>query len=76
MKPIEEMSFEEAASVPLVFLTAFYALHDLAKLEAGERVLIHAASGGVGMAMPSLTSPARGTNTSAAALKANAFVLG
>ncbi|WP_086824662.1 type I polyketide synthase [Allokutzneria sp. NRRL B-24872] len=43
-------SFEEAASVPLVFLTAYYALHDLAGLRSGERVLIHAAAGGVGMA--------------------------
>ncbi|GAB3833014.1 hypothetical protein GCM10027610_026160 [Dactylosporangium cerinum] len=43
-------SFTTAASVPVVFLTAYYALHDLAGLRAGESVLIHAASGGVGMA--------------------------
>ncbi|MFB9904430.1 SDR family NAD(P)-dependent oxidoreductase [Allokutzneria oryzae] len=43
-------TFEEAASVPLVFLTAYYALHDLAGLTSGEKVLIHAAAGGVGMA--------------------------
>ncbi|WP_217281847.1 type I polyketide synthase, partial [Kibdelosporangium persicum] len=43
-------SFEEAASVPLVFLTAWYALNDLAGLSEGESVLIHAAAGGVGMA--------------------------
>ncbi|NRN69475.1 Beta-ketoacyl synthase [Kibdelosporangium sp. 4NS15] len=43
-------TFEEAASVPLVFLTAWYALNDLAELSAGESVLIHAAAGGVGMA--------------------------
>ncbi len=41
---------EEAASVPLVFLTALYAFRDLAALSAGERVLIHAGAGGVGMA--------------------------
>ncbi|WP_146167843.1 type I polyketide synthase, partial [Micromonospora sp. MH33] len=43
-------SFVEAASVPVVFLTAYYALHDLAGLRAGESVLIHSGAGGVGMA--------------------------
>ncbi|MGW6445275.1 SDR family NAD(P)-dependent oxidoreductase [Lentzea sp. NPDC055074] len=43
-------SFTRAASVPVVFLTAYYALADLAKVQAGERVLVHAAAGGVGMA--------------------------
>ncbi|MBD9358028.1 type I polyketide synthase [Methylomonas albis] len=44
------LSFEEAATLPIAFLTAAYALEDLAHLQAGERVLIHAASGGVGQA--------------------------
>ncbi|MFD9885551.1 SDR family NAD(P)-dependent oxidoreductase [Streptomyces alboflavus] len=43
-------SFAQAASVPTVFLTAYYALQDLAGLEGGESVLVHAAAGGVGMA--------------------------
>ncbi|CAM5271031.1 Polyketide synthase OS=Streptomyces fumanus OX=67302 GN=GCM10018772_36640 PE=4 SV=1 [Streptomyces fumanus] len=43
-------SFEQAASVPCVYLTAWYGLRDLAGLERGESVLIHAAAGGVGMA--------------------------
>ncbi|MEV6280664.1 type I polyketide synthase [Nocardia sp. NPDC051832] len=43
-------TFAEAATVPAVFLTAYYALVDLADLRAGERVLVHAAAGGVGMA--------------------------
>ncbi|MGX1633245.1 type I polyketide synthase [Streptomyces albidoflavus] len=46
----EEWSDEDAASVPLVFLTALYAFRDLASVQAGERVLIHAGAGGVGMA--------------------------
>ncbi|WP_420077395.1 SDR family NAD(P)-dependent oxidoreductase [Streptomyces sp. JL3001] len=46
----EGWSFEQAASVPIVFLTAYYALVDLAELRAGESVLIHAAAGGVGVA--------------------------
>ncbi|MFJ1709867.1 SDR family NAD(P)-dependent oxidoreductase, partial [Kitasatospora sp. NPDC088346] len=45
-----EWSFAEAASVPVVFLTAYYALVDLADLKAGESLLVHAAAGGVGMA--------------------------
>ncbi|MEU6721831.1 SDR family NAD(P)-dependent oxidoreductase [Nonomuraea sp. NPDC046802] len=43
-------SFEQAASVPMVFLTAYYALVDLAGLRSGERLLVHSAAGGVGMA--------------------------
>ncbi|WP_394839472.1 SDR family NAD(P)-dependent oxidoreductase [Pendulispora rubella] len=43
-------SFSEAASVPIVFLTAYYALVDLGRLQPGERVLIHAGAGGVGTA--------------------------
>ncbi|MFE2152132.1 type I polyketide synthase [Streptomyces lavendulae] len=43
-------TFEEAASTPTAFLTAHYALVDLAGLKAGERILIHAAAGGVGSA--------------------------
>ncbi|MFJ5228236.1 SDR family NAD(P)-dependent oxidoreductase, partial [Streptomyces sp. NPDC088400] len=45
-----EWSFAEAASVPVAFLTAYYSLVRLAGLRAGERVLIHAGAGGVGMA--------------------------
>jgi acyl transferase domain-containing protein/aryl carrier-like protein len=44
------LSFEEAATIPIVFLTAYYALRHLARLREGERILIHAAAGGVGLA--------------------------
>nr|WP_218007985.1 type I polyketide synthase [Herbidospora sakaeratensis] len=43
-------SFAEAASVPAVFTTAYHALVTLARLRAGERLLVHAAAGGVGLA--------------------------
>ncbi|MGI8331398.1 SDR family NAD(P)-dependent oxidoreductase [Actinomadura scrupuli] len=43
-------SFAQAASVPVVYLTAYYGLVDLAGLAQGERLLVHAAAGGVGMA--------------------------
>jgi NADPH:quinone reductase-like Zn-dependent oxidoreductase/acyl carrier protein len=46
----EALSFVEAATVPLAFATALYGFKDLSGLKAGERVLIHAAAGGVGMA--------------------------
>ena len=39
-----------AATIPITFLTAAYALESLAHLRPGERVLIHAATGGVGQA--------------------------
>ena len=44
------LDFDRAAGVPIVFLTAQYALETLARLAPGERVLIHAAAGGVGLA--------------------------
>ena len=43
-------SLAQAAGVPVVFLTALYGLSVLAGLKSGERVLVHAATGGVGMA--------------------------
>ncbi|WP_425264975.1 SDR family NAD(P)-dependent oxidoreductase, partial [Streptomyces yokosukanensis] len=46
----EGWSFADAAAVPIVFMTAYYALHDLAGLREGETLLVHAAAGGVGMA--------------------------
>lgn len=46
----ENMSFEDAASMPLVFLTAYYALVTAGGLTKGETILIHAAAGGVGQA--------------------------
>ncbi|TMU99350.1 type I polyketide synthase [Streptomyces sp. DASNCL29] len=47
-------SFQQAATVPMAFLTAYYGLRDLAGLRSGESVLIHAAAGGVGMAAAQL----------------------
>ncbi|MFF2197599.1 SDR family NAD(P)-dependent oxidoreductase [Streptomyces sp. NPDC058157] len=47
-------TFAEAASVPVVFLTAYYALVDLAGLRPGQTLLVHSAAGGVGMAATQL----------------------
>ncbi|MES2476327.1 MAG: SDR family NAD(P)-dependent oxidoreductase [Verrucomicrobiota bacterium] len=46
----DNLSYEEAATLPVVFMTAWYALHDVARMRAGESILVHAGAGGVGMA--------------------------
>ena len=47
LKP-PSLSFEQAAALPLVLITAWEALFDRARLQAGQSVLIHAGAGGVG----------------------------
>lgn len=47
LKP-KNLSFEEAASIPLVGLTSYQTLHDILQIEKGQKILIHAGSGGVG----------------------------
>ena len=54
----EHLSFAEAATIPIAFMTAYYGLHDLAKMKPGARVLIHAAAGGVGLAAVQLAQQA------------------
>jgi acyl transferase domain-containing protein/NADPH:quinone reductase-like Zn-dependent oxidoreductase/SAM-dependent methyltransferase len=46
----DNLSFEEAATIPVVFMTAWHALKNVARLRKGDRILIHAGAGGVGMA--------------------------
>jgi len=45
-----KLSFEEAATLPVVFMTSWHALKNVAHLHAGECILVHAGAGGVGMA--------------------------
>ena len=45
----KNLSFTEAAAVPLASLTAWQALFDHAHLQKGEKIVIHAAAGGVGL---------------------------
>ncbi|MDV7464060.1 NADP-dependent oxidoreductase [Acinetobacter baumannii] len=47
LKP-KNLSMEQAAALPLVALTSWQALVEIAKVKAGQKVLIHAGSGGVG----------------------------
>lgn len=44
------MSFTTAATIPVVYCTAYHALHEIGRLSRGESILIHAAAGGVGQA--------------------------
>jgi NADPH:quinone reductase-like Zn-dependent oxidoreductase/short-subunit dehydrogenase/acyl carrier protein len=53
VKPSNQ-SFEEAATIPVAFSTAYHALCHIGKLTKGERILIHAAAGGVGLAAVSI----------------------
>ncbi|HEY8980979.1 MAG TPA: SDR family NAD(P)-dependent oxidoreductase [Streptomyces sp.] len=43
-------TFPQAAGIPVVYLTAYYGLRDLAGIRGGESLLLHAATGGVGLA--------------------------
>ncbi|MBK8254809.1 MAG: SDR family NAD(P)-dependent oxidoreductase [Polyangiaceae bacterium] len=44
------LSFEEAAALPIARMTVHHALKNTARLQAGERILIHSATGGIGLA--------------------------
>lgn len=47
----DALGFEEAAAVPVNYLTAYHMLFRVANLRAGQRVLVHMAAGGVGLAV-------------------------
>ncbi|RDW62499.1 hypothetical protein BP5796_10801 [Coleophoma crateriformis] len=49
-KIADDMSFVDASTIPVVYCTAYYSLFDLGRLAKDEKVLIHAAAGGVGQA--------------------------
>jgi NADPH:quinone reductase-like Zn-dependent oxidoreductase len=46
----DSLSFVEAATIPCVFMTSLHCLFNLANVQRGDRVLIHSAAGGVGIA--------------------------
>jgi NADPH:quinone reductase-like Zn-dependent oxidoreductase len=54
------VDFTEAATMPTVFVTADLALNRLAALQPGQRVLVHAAAGGVGLAALQVIAAAKG----------------
>lgn len=56
----DAMSFDEAAAIPVVYLTAYHALFRVASVRPGERVLVHMAAGGVGTAVLQLCKTIEG----------------
>ena len=73
LKP-KSLTYVEAAAVPVVALTAWQALVDTAKLSAGQTVLIHGGSGGVGTFAIQIAK-ARGAKVIATASTANQHLL-
>ncbi|MBO2445569.1 type I polyketide synthase [Actinomadura barringtoniae] len=57
----DDLAAEDAVTLPIVFLTAHYSLHTVGRMAAGETVLIHAGTGGVGMAAIQLARNAGAT---------------
>src|SRR5205809_5650406 len=70
----KSLNFVEAASVPMGALTAWQALVDVAKLQAGQTILIHGGSGGVGSFAVQIAK-ARGARVIATASTANQDLL-
>src|SRR5262249_438905 len=70
----KSLTYVEAAAVPIVALTAWQALVDSARLSAGQTVLIHGGSGGVGSFAIQIAK-ARGPNVTATASTANQDLL-
>jgi acyl transferase domain-containing protein/phospholipid N-methyltransferase len=54
------LTIEEAATIPIAFLTAYYALHHVGRLRPGDKVLIHGGAGGVGLAAIQIVQQAGG----------------
>ena len=73
-KPVR-MSFDEVVTVPVAFITAHFTLNHLAKIQAGDRVLIHAAAGGVGLAAVTLAKRAGAEIFATAGIAGKASVL-
>jgi synaptic vesicle membrane protein VAT-1 len=59
----DAMSFEHGAALPVVYLTAYHMLFEIARLRGGEHVLVHMAAGGVGTAVLQLCKTVPGVVT-------------
>ena len=71
----EGMSFEAAAAIPVTYLTAYHMLFRVSNLQPGERVLVHMAAGGVGIAALQLCATVPGVETFGTASAAKHGVL-
>ncbi|KAL0984396.1 hypothetical protein UPYG_G00140900 [Umbra pygmaea] len=56
----KQMSFEEAAALPINYLTAYMMLFEMANIRAGQSILVHMAAGGVGIAVTQLCQTVEG----------------
>jgi NADPH:quinone reductase-like Zn-dependent oxidoreductase len=72
----DELSFEEAAALPLAALTAWQALSDAAAVASGDAVLIHGASGGVGHLAVQIAAALGATVTATARSSKHEFLRG
>ena len=68
------LSWQKSAAVPLVTLTAWQALNDIGQMKQGDRVLIHAGAGGVGIAAIQLAKQAGATVYTTASTQNIAFL--
>nr|ADA79525.1 polyketide synthase [Delitschia winteri] len=50
----DSLSFEMAAALPVTYVTAYHSVHNIARLQPGETILVHAATGGLGQAIVEL----------------------
>jgi NADPH:quinone reductase-like Zn-dependent oxidoreductase len=71
----DDLSFEEAAAIPVNYLTAYHMLFRIANLRPGDRVLVHMAAGGVGLAVLQLCRTVGGVVTFGTASAAKHEVL-
>lgn len=71
----DSMSFEQAAAIAVVYVTAYHMLHRVACLQPGESILIHQAAGGVGIAALQLCGEVAGITTFGTASRAKHDVL-
>jgi len=73
----DAMSFEEGAALPVNYLTAYHMLFRVANVRSGEKVLIHMAAGGVGIAALQLCQTVEGVTTfGTASASKHAFLKG
>jgi len=59
----EKMTFEEAAAIPVAYLTAYHMLFNVGRIRSGDQVLIHQVAGGVGAATTQLCRSVGGVTT-------------
>lgn len=74
IKKSDSLTYDQAASLPIAYITASYSLHTIGSIKKGDKVLIHSAAGGVGQVAARMASEADailiGTSSSPEKIKA------